>query len=174
MKRPLFGRNVFLVLAAIFFVSCGGQSSLFRQAARATTVHVDEFDGEIPRITENARNTLNIFFRHLNMAEPGEGNFSVKYAFPVDAESGTSAEQIWIGNITFRNGRYYGAVASTPVYLTGIRRGDTINFNVDLITDWMFTRNGRIVGGHSIRHLLEQIPEGYRTAGQRRTLQMFE
>ena len=147
---------------------------MFRQATRATTVHVDEFDGEILRIAENARNTLNVFFRHLNRPEAGESNFSVKYALRVDANATISAEQVWIGNITFRSGRYYGILISTPIYLTDTRRGDRVNFNADLITDWMFTRNGRIVGGHSIRYLLEQIPEGERTGSQRRTLQMFE
>ncbi|MCL2193749.1 MAG: DUF2314 domain-containing protein [Treponema sp.] len=174
MAKPLFGCNTLLILTATLFVSCSGQSVSFRQATRATTIHMDEFDGEILRIAENARSTLNIFFRYLNMAEAGEDNFSIKYAFQVDANSGISAEQIWIGNIVFRNGRFYGIVASTPIYLTSIRRGDTVNFNVDLITDWMFTRNERIIGGHSIRYLLEQIPEGERTDGQRRTLQMFE
>ena len=185
MSKPLFWRNAPLAMAALLLISCGGQLGLFRQAGRATTVHVDEFDGEIMRIAENARNTINIFFRHLNTPQTGEGNFSVKYAFPasgggyyyygyVYAEDTVSAEQVWIADITFRGGRYYGIVVSTPVYLADIRRGDRVSFNADSITDWMFTRNGRIIGGHSIRHLLEQIPEAERTDGQRRTLRMFE
>jgi len=174
MAKPLFVCNALFVLAAAFFVSCSGPSVLFRRATRATIIHVDESDGEILRIAENARNTLHIFFRYLNMAETGEDNFSVKYAFPVDANAKVSAEQIWIGNITFRNGRYYGTIASTPIYLTSIRRGDSVNFNVDLITDWMFTRNGRIIGGHSIRYLLGQIPEDERSDSQWAMLQMFE
>ena len=142
-------------------------------------MHVDEFDDEILRIAENARNTLTVFFRHLNMPKAGEGNFSVKYAFPVGkcehgcCEPAVSAEQVWIGSITFRDGRHYGLISSAPVYLS-MRRGDRVSFAADAITDWMFTRNGRIVGGHSIRHLLEQIPEAERTESQRRTLQMFE
>jgi len=172
MSKPLFWRNVLFVMTALLLISCGGQAS------RATTVHVDEFDGEILRIAENARRTVNIFFRHLNAPGTGEGNFSVKYAFRADggghAEAAVSAEQVWIANITFRDGRYYGTVVSTPVYLANIRRGDRVSFNADLITDWMFTRDGRIIGGHSVRYLLEQIPEGERTDSQWRTLRMFE
>jgi len=173
MTKFLPLRNALFVFTTLFLLSCGGQPGLFR-AARATTVHVDEFDGEILRIAENARTTLNIFFRHLNRPDAGEGNFSVKYAFQTGAETGVGAEQIWIGSITFRDGRYYGVVASTPVYLAGIRRGDRVSFSADSVTDWMFTRDGRIVGGYSIRYLLEQIPESERTAGQLRTLRMFE
>ena len=91
-----------------------------------------------------------------------------------DASASVGAEQVWITNIIFRNGQYYGTVSSTPVYLTSIRRGDRVNFYVNSITDWMFTQNGRIVGGYSIRYLLEQIPENQRTDSQRRTLRMFE
>jgi len=179
MAEYPFWRNVRwhcapLVLMSVLFFSCSGQSALFRQAARATTVHVDAFDGELLRIAENARATLNIFFRHLNRPETGEGNFSVKYAFVADASASVGAEQVWITNIIFRNGQYYGTVSSTPVYLTSIRRGDRVNFYVNSITDWMFTQNGRIVGGYSIRYLLEQIPENQRTDSQRRTLRMFE
>jgi len=158
-----------LVFAALPILSCGGGG----QGASATTARVDEFDGEIMRIAENARNTLNIFFRYLSRPEAGEGNFSVKYAFQVGGDA-VSVEQVWISNITFNDGMYYGTIVNAPVYLTEVGMGDRVSFNVELITDWMFTRDGRIVGGHSIRHLLERIPEGERTDGQRRTLQMFQ
>jgi len=147
---------------------------MFRHATRATTVRIYEFDGELQRIAEHARDTINIFFRHMNRPGAGESNFSVKYVFPVNNGAGIGMEQMWLTNITFRNGRYYGIVSSSPVYLTGMRRGDRVSFNVDQIADWMFTRNGRIIGGQSIRYLLEQIPENERTEGQRSTLQMFE
>ncbi|MCL2193218.1 MAG: DUF2314 domain-containing protein [Treponema sp.] len=168
MTKPPFLYGAFLVFATALFMSCSGQAS------RATTVHVHEFDDEILRIAENARNTINIFFRHLNRPGAGESNFSVKYAFQVNADTDISTEQVWLGNIIFSDGRYYGVITSTPVYLTGIRRGDRVSFSADSISDWMFTRNGRIVGGHSIRYLLERIPEYNRTDGQRRTLQMFD
>jgi len=172
---PATARRFFLLaFAAMLFASCGGQLSPFRRGAGTTTVHVDQSDAEILRITENARSTVNIFFRHLNSPEASERNFFVKYAFEVNGESDVSAEQVWISGVAFRNGRYYGTVASTPIYLTDISRGDRVNFCADSITDWMFTRDGRIVGGYSIRHLLEQIPEEERTDSQRRTLQMFE
>jgi len=164
-----------LVLTAALFLSCGGQSAFFRRTDRATIARVDGFDDELARIAENARATLDVFFRHLNMPAAGEGNFFVKYAFRVEGEAdGVVAEHVWIGGIVFRNGRYYGVVSSAPVYLTRIRRGSRVNFHAGAITDWMFTRDGKIVGGHSIRRLLERIPEGERTVGQRETLQMFE
>ena len=163
-----------LALAAALLISCGGQSVPFRQPARATTLHLDESDDEILRIALNARNTLNVFFRHLNTPDAGERNFSVKYALPVDGGGDVDVEQIWIGNIGFRDGGFYGTVASTPVYLTSLGRGDRVGFSAEAVTDWMFTRNGRIVGGYSIRYLLERIPEEERSDGQRRTLLMFD
>ena len=172
MKKYLF----LLVFTTVLFLSCGGQSSFPIKAGSATTVYLDGFDSEIARIAENARNTLNVFFQHLDMPEAGESNFYIKYAFRMQAggDADVRTEQVWISGIAFQDGRFYGNVASTPIYLAHVQSGDRVSFYADSIADWMFTRNGRIVGGESIRYLLTQIPENERTDSQRRTLRMFD
>ncbi|MCL2557476.1 MAG: DUF2314 domain-containing protein [Treponema sp.] len=163
----------FFALAFALFTSCGGQPARSRVVEPAPTAYVREFDNEILRIAENARETLDVFFRHLSAPGEGESDFFVKCAFRVDGDD-ISAEQIWIGDIALQDGLFYGVVSSAPIHLDEIAIGDSVQFDIGAITDWMFTRNGMIIGGHSIRSLLQRIPEEERSESQRRTLQMFE
>jgi uncharacterized protein YegJ (DUF2314 family) len=180
------GRYVFLVPALIFsafFLSC--ERAPFRfpvfsgRAVQAPAVnadptrHRDREDAELLRIAQNARDTLPIFFRRLQSPLPGDGNFRIKCPFRADGRSGFSREQVWLSDIRFQDGGYSGVLANTPYYMSGFARGERVNFNIDDITDWMFTRAGKITGGLSIKYLLEQIPEHERDEEQRRILGMF-
>ena len=128
---------------------------------------------ELLRITREAQAGLSFFFRLLTAAEDGEGGFCVKYPFTSDS-GGVDSEQMWLTGIRFRNNRYYGKLANTPVHVSGMKKGDTVSFIPDNITDWMYVKNGEIIGGRSIKYLLEQIPEKERTERQNRLLEMFD
>jgi uncharacterized protein YegJ (DUF2314 family) len=181
---PGTGRGVLrffglLMLAAL--CSCGKEPSRFPASGEAVPFisgdparHRPQDDGELARIAEAARNSLPVFFRRLQSPLPGDGNFRIKYPLKADPRSGFSREQVWLSGIRFKDGRYFGVVASAPYYISGLSRGDTIPFDVEEITDWMFTRQGKIIGGRSIKLLLDQIPEHERDEEQRRVLEMFE
>ena len=160
--------HALLVLCAAFFLSCD------RPPAPAATVQMEQADAELLRIAENARRTLPIFFQRLARADSRDHSFYIKHPFAADEDSGIAMEQLWLGDIRFRDGVYIGVLASNPVYISGKRKGDTVVLDVDTITDWMFVRDGVIAGGRSIRHLLERIPENQRTDRQQQLLSMFE
>jgi len=164
-----------LFLCAALFFSCERQPSTNGQdrAAGAASAQAEQSDAELTRIAENARRTLPIFFRHLTGAGPGEDAFYVKYPFPADDGSGFGSEQVWLGGIHYKNGTYYGILAVEPEHLGGMKKGDTAAFNADSITDWMYVRDGEIVGGGSIKYLLEKIPEERRSEEQIKILGMF-
>ena len=126
------------------------------------------------RIAEEARRTLPFFFQDLAKADGESTNHSIKYPFKAKASSGIAMEQVWLTNIQFNKGTYYGVITSTPRYLNGMRKGKKVSFNPGEITDWMYIKNGKITGGLSIQYLLEQIPENELTAEQYSLLQMFD
>jgi uncharacterized protein YegJ (DUF2314 family) len=142
--------------------------------AVSPTQHRAQDDPELARIAQNARRTLAVFFRRLQSPLPGDGNFRIKYPLRADVRSGFSREQVWLSDIRFRDGVYSGVPDHSPYYVSGLARGERIDFNIEEITDWMFTRHGRITGGRSIKYLLEQIPEPERDEEQRLILDMFE
>jgi uncharacterized protein YegJ (DUF2314 family) len=135
------------------------------------TMQVEQDDEEILQIAEDARNTLSGFFRHLNRPGTGEKQFCVKYPFPTG--NGNSMEQLWLTSIYFKNGRYYGVLEGVPKQFNGMKKGDTVIFEADNITDWMYIRNDKIIGGYSIKYLLEKIPEHQRSDREYRLLKMF-
>jgi uncharacterized protein YegJ (DUF2314 family) len=152
--------------------SGGGNAAL--PGAADPTLHPRRDDEQLLRISQNAHDTLPVFFRHLLRPEKGESNFRVKYPFKADPDSGFNAEQLWLSGITFRDGVYYGVLSNTPYYIASMKRGDTVSFSADEITDWMYTQDGKIIGGLSIKYLLEQIPEHERGGEQWALLEMFE
>ena len=105
--------------------------------------------------------------------ETGEEQFSIKSPFKADDDSGIIMEHLWLGGIHFRDGVYYGVLANTPLHVSGMSQGDTVAFDIESISDWMFIQDGTIVGGRSIQYLLKQIPENRRSDEQRRMLLMF-
>ena len=167
---------VLYLSCAAFFLSCQRQPvfDTINSLSGETTSVSDQTDGEILRITNEAKAGLFVFFRHLARPEAGDSNFSVKYPFAADEGSGVDTEQVWLTGIYFKDGRYYGKLSGNPVHLSGMKKDDTVTIIADNITDWMYVNNGKIVGGLSIKYLLEQIPEYHRSGGQKKLLEMFE
>ena len=164
----------FLLLCGLLFMSCDRQPASLDQQAGAETAYMEQDDGEILQIAIDARRTLPIFFRQLTRGDSRESDFSIKYPFKANDGSGIATEQLWLNGIHFRDGEYLGVLVGDPVYVSGIQKGDTVALDMDAITDWMYVRDGKIAGGRSIKYLLEKIPEGQRSEGQRKILRMFE
>jgi len=165
-----------LLLCAVLFASCDKQPSpaVFDRQSEAALVQLDRDDGEILKIAGEARDTLPVFFRRLTGAGALKDSFYIKYPFESDAGSGVNTEQLWLTGISFKDGKYYGVLAGTPVSLSGMRKGDTVIFDTGSVTDWMYISNGKIAGGRSVKYLLEKIPEDQRDDEQRKILLMFE
>jgi uncharacterized protein YegJ (DUF2314 family) len=166
------------LLAALILLSCGEAArqvrGRFPAAGPDPTLHLDRDDPELRRIAEEARDTLPVFIRRLQSPLEGDGNFRIKYPFRTDDGSVFGREQLWLENIGFKDGAYHGTPANTPFYVPALKAGDTVTFQIDNITDWMYTRRGKIIGGRSIKYLLDRIPEHERDDEQRAILAMFE
>jgi uncharacterized protein YegJ (DUF2314 family) len=159
--------GLFLLCAVLLF-SCEKAA----EPPEITVMPVYQDDMEIERIAADARNSLPDFFRYLTRAGTGKDCY-VKYPFTADGDSGVDREQIWLTDIQFSSGRYFGVLANAPRYLSGMSRGDRVTFDMDAITDWMYVRGGKITGGESIKYLLEKIPENRRNDRERELLQML-
>jgi uncharacterized protein YegJ (DUF2314 family) len=162
-----------LLLCIVFLFSCQKLSEPFAAGEPARTMQTDLLDREISQIAGDARDTLPGFFRHLNSKKSGENGFSVKYPLAADDGSGVGIEQVWLTGIQFKDGVYYGILAGSPTHLNGMKKGDKIIFDTEIITDWMYMQNGKIIGGYSIKYLLEKIPEDQRSEKEQKLLSMF-
>jgi len=70
------------------------------------------------------------------------------------------ASHIWMADVKkTADGRYSGRFANAPRDLPGKKAGEVALFTEADISDWMFMRNGKIVGGETIRPLLKSLPK---------------
>ena len=183
-RRLSFFAAVLLLLACVFLSSCeklplrlprlGVPLPSADGGTRAETLHVDRDDEELATIALDAQESLPEFFRHFLRPAKGEQNFQVKYPFRADPDSGFANEQLWLSDIHFKGGAYYGSLANNPFYAAPMKKGDIVPFYMSQITDWMYTSNGKIIGGRSIKHLIEQIPKHEQSDAQREILTLFE
>jgi uncharacterized protein YegJ (DUF2314 family) len=159
------------LLIALLFLSCDKLSAPDASGRPSPVIEVERSDKEIERITENARRALPVFFRNLARPEAGAGNFYLKY--PLTSEDG-GAEQVWLGNIRFKNGNYYGTLSNTAKFINSVKKSKTITIDTDKITDWMYIQDGKIMGGRSIKYLMEKMPEDQRGEDRLKILRMFD
>ena len=164
-----------ILLVLILFSSCNrfNAEKLDPQQIKETTALINRFEKNILQAEENARNTFSTFLRQLNRANSDKGDFYVKYPVLADAGKEIRTEQIWLTGIYYENGNYYGMLANTPLNISSLKKGDRIIFYTDSISDWMYISNGKIIGGQSIKYLLEKIPESDRSFQQKKILGMF-
>ena len=164
-------KYIVVCAAIIIFFSCYKERDASRGQYLSAVIEIEQADRELAGIAENARRSLPTFFRNLTRPESGANNFCVKY--PLTAIDGRT-EYVWLGNIHFRHGVYYGAVANATSLHDSVKKGDSIIIDTEKIADWMYVQNGKILGGRSIKYLLEKIPEEKRGEEQRKILGMFE
>jgi uncharacterized protein YegJ (DUF2314 family) len=124
---------------------------------RSPVVDVPSEDLAMNAAIARARGTLPTFWASFEAPKASEEGHSLKVRFPTH---GNNAEHIWMADVKkLRNRTYSGRFANQPRDLPGKRAGDLIEFSEADITDWMFMRNGKIVGGQTIRLLLKSLPK---------------
>ena len=74
-------------------------------------------------------------------------------------EVGAEVEHIWVIDVKkLSDGNYSGRFANEPDLL-GKNIGDQVEFKQTDISDWMFMRNEKVVGGETIKALLKSMPK---------------
>jgi uncharacterized protein YegJ (DUF2314 family) len=154
-----------LLVSALLLCSCGRDVPPEAAAMEDPVLYANQSDEALQEISRRARETLPVFIRQLQDPGQDEQDFRVKYPFPSDPGSGFNREHLWLGNITFKDGLYYGTILNKPYYIAGLNIGDVTAFTIDDISDWMYTKGDAVVGGLSIKYLIEQIPDLDRDAG---------
>jgi uncharacterized protein YegJ (DUF2314 family) len=172
MQRRLTYLLVPVALAAAVLLGCTGRGG--QGETRDTVRQVDADDPELAAIAEEAQETLGEFFMHLQRKREGEKDFMVKVPFTAQAGNGINREFVWLKDIYFRNGLYYGTAANRPFYIEGFEEGALASFNAEDISDWMYRRDGKIVGGLSVKYLIEMTPEIDRSNELTALLNLFE
>jgi uncharacterized protein YegJ (DUF2314 family) len=111
-------------------------------------------DGEFAKAVTTARSTLPHFWERLSANEPHETGYALKIA----ASDQYGTEQLWVTRLHSRGKRLYGVLDTAPRVVRFVRRGQELEIRSEAIVDWMYFRNGRMVGNHTGRVLLRYLP----------------
>jgi len=126
------------------------------RAAEDRVVQVADDDAAVKAAMAKARASLLTFWKSFEKPGPGEAAFNLKVALMGPSKK---VEHVWVKSIRrLANGKFTGKIDNHPQDLPGVKAGDVVTFSEAEISDWMFTRNGKIVGNETMRPLLAHMP----------------
>ena len=115
--------------------------------------HVADDDKAMDRAVIHARRSLGFFLAALHAKKPDDRSFEIKKAF-VD---GSRVEHLWIGHLTFDGENFHGRINNQPLDIHNVRLGQTVTVAPREVTDWMFVKGGKLIGGCTTRVLYARL-----------------
>jgi uncharacterized protein YegJ (DUF2314 family) len=114
-------------------------------------------DPAMTAAVEQARSTLSEFWAAFEAPADEVGRFSLKVAIREPDQE--IVEHVWLGSLERKDdGTMVGTIDNQPNHLKSVAFGQHYRFSADQISDWMFYRHGKIVGGFTIRPILQRLP----------------
>lgn len=121
---------------------------------RDKAISVEDNDPEMVAAIAKARETLPQFWQVYEKREPGETDFALKVS--ITDKAGT--EHFWATDIERRDGRTMGTINNDPNIVSSVKLGDRIELTMANISDWLYMRDGKMVGNETLRPLLKTMP----------------
>lgn len=142
-----------LLLVALAALSIGAcDSPVFNNDDGLTYFEAD--DSEMNAAIAEARQTMPSFWAAYDSDPDVRANAMIKVGLPTD---GDGQEHIWTKEITREGGVVRGRLANEPVYLPGMALGSEVVIEPERISDWSYTRGGKLWGSYTTRVMLREL-----------------
>jgi len=150
----MFPRYSFLgPLLAVLLI--GSLSSCSRQAREDGIINVEANDAEMESAIATAREKLPQFWQVFTHPEKGESDFSLK----VKIKDSHGTEHFWVTEIERKeDGKIFGVINNDPEIVKSVKLNDRIAVPEGDISDWLYSRDGKMVGNYTLRVLFKQMP----------------
>ncbi len=112
-----------------------------------------ESDPEMNAAIRKARDSLPIFWSKFAAPSSHEKDFTLKVK--IDDENGT--EHFWCGTIKGNSTSAACVIDNDPQTVKSVSLGQRIAADPASISDWMYMRDGKIIGGETIRVILPRL-----------------
>ena len=117
-------------------------------------VSVRKGDPEMEAAIARARASLDEFLKIAAARPAGTEDFKLKVAI----REGRHTEHFWVNPFRVSEPGFEGTLVNEPRLVRSLRRGQTIRFTREQITDWGYRRDGREVGSFTICVILGRMP----------------
>jgi len=104
---------------------------------------------------QKARAGLLEFWKTSENPKKGEKDFCLK----VKIIDGNGTEQIWVTSIKRREGKIFGKIGNDPRVVRSVKFGQEVEIPEEKISDWLFIRNGKMVGNYTLRAVFKYMPK---------------
>jgi uncharacterized protein YegJ (DUF2314 family) len=121
--------------------------------AKAPCQEVKDDDAMMDRAVAKARESLGFFLAALKANKSDTMDFEVKKCV-VDGEN---VEHLWVGDITWDGKAFHGHIDNEPLDVTNVAVGRRVTVSPEDLTDWMFIKNGKLMGGFTMRVLYSRL-----------------
>lgn len=105
-----------------------------------------------------SRQEIGTFIDALANPKSSYTHLSVKKPFPYQDGNATAHEHIWLTEVSFRDGKFYGRVGNDPVDVKDLKLGDEVELAKEEASDWMIIDDGFLIGGYTILALRDAMP----------------
>ncbi len=118
-------------------------------------IDVPSEDPEMNAAIAKARSTLPEFWSAVEAGKPNESDFALK----VMIVDGGEVEHFWLTEVAKSGTGYVGTISNDPNAVRNVTAGQRYEFNEAEISDWLYFRNGKMVGNETMRPLLKRMPK---------------
>jgi uncharacterized protein YegJ (DUF2314 family) len=138
---------VFLLTLVLFIHSCS-------RSSEDKIISVEDTDVEMNAAIAKARASLPEFWAKFDHPAEGESDFCLK----VKITGKEGVEHFWLGDLAKTNDALYGTINNDADIVHSVKLGDRIQIPEADISDWLYQRNGKMVGNYTLRVLFKQMP----------------
>jgi len=125
-----------------------------------TPMGVPEDDADMNRSIARARAEVATFIERLERPAAGDRLFALR----APVRDGVHVEHFWLDGVRYRDGSFEGSIANDQEFVRTVKFGDRLRVARDEISDWMFVENNRLVGGYTLRVMLDRLDAEERKA----------
>jgi uncharacterized protein YegJ (DUF2314 family) len=101
-----------------------------------------------------ARESLPRFWEVFETPSRGESDFALK----VRIEDPNGVEHFWVTDLRRDRGKVYGFIGNEANKVRRVKLGDEIEVLPADISDWLYMRDGKMVGNFTVRPLFKKMP----------------
>ena len=129
--------------------------SLTACSKRDKTISVEDDNAEMNAAIAKARETLPQFWQVFAKPERGESDFALK----VKITDSNGTEHFWANEIKREDGKITATINNDPNIVKTVKLGSRIELPEGDISDWMYMRDGKMVGNHTLKPLLKHMSD---------------
>jgi uncharacterized protein YegJ (DUF2314 family) len=124
-------------------------------APKEKVISVLSEDKEMNAAIGKARGSLATFWKSYDSPAANESDHALKVAISANGNT----EHFWLTRIRREGDKYSGLISNQPQSVKTVKMGQRYEFTTEMVSDWTFKRNGKLVGNETMRVLLPRMPE---------------